>query len=567
MSIKSQELDISGLNFPQIDLAPGRLFYKTDIKTLYAYDGVTWTAAGAGTLQKVNVVPTGSINGSNLTYTLPDVFAAGQLIVSRDGLVMQNGVDFFEQPSLPGFTMTPAPLTGSSLLAFYPITTNIVFPTQSSQSFVATASQTVFNLNFSYLVGSGALQVYSGGLRLLIGVDYVETNSTTVTFFTGRTLGENVIFIAQGVQPNFAHAATHSPTGSDPLPAAVTYREDYVVGTALNNYTGSTTVFNLANSYVAGNNTLTVTVDGQVQTKGATVDYQETSSLIVTFNNALIAGQKVSFIFTKSSLAPIPGVYAHAPYVQKLRISNISAVGNHVLWWWAAMFDTLGNVFVSNAPGSIVTTNITNIGVVNGLDVGSVAINTWYYVWLISNGTNTGALYSLSQTAPTLPTGYIYKLLLGAVRTDGSGNIIETLQVDDTVYYSLDQLVLTDTTHDNTSIDVDISSRIPPLIAWQAYIFATLTATYSVAGTRTVILYAGGEFGGVSPGSGAPTLMANSSIYQNADVIRTSGTKWIPIFNESAPECIYRAKYFSTATNRTNYEYDAWVLGYKLSIF
>lgn len=75
------------------------------------------------------------------------------------------------------------------------------------------------------------------------------------------------------------------------------YREDYIVGTALNNYTGSSTVFNLVTAYSVGGHSMVVTLDGDVQTIGATVDYQETNSTTITFNNALVTGQKVSFIF------------------------------------------------------------------------------------------------------------------------------------------------------------------------------------------------------------------------------------------------------------------------------
>lgn len=50
----------------------------------------------------------------------------------------------------------------------------------------------------------------------------------------------------------------------------------------------------------------------------------------------------------------------------------------------------------------------------NGLDVGSLAANTWYYVWAL---TNTVGILSLSSTAPTLPTGYSGALRLGAVFT------------------------------------------------------------------------------------------------------------------------------------------------------
>ncbi len=61
-----------------------------------------------------------------------------------------------------------------------------------------------------------------------------------------------------------------------------------------------------------------------------------------------------------------------------------------------------------------------------GLDTGSVANTTTYYVWLIMRS-DTGvedALFSTSSTAPTMPTNYDYKRLIGAVRTDGSANIL-----------------------------------------------------------------------------------------------------------------------------------------------
>lgn len=58
-----------------------------------------------------------------------------------------------------------------------------------------------------------------------------------------------------------------------------------------------------------------------------------------------------------------------------------------------------------------------------GLDTGAKAINSWYYRFLIGklDGT-TDILFSLSTTAPTMPSGYVFKRRLkGAVRTSGAG--------------------------------------------------------------------------------------------------------------------------------------------------
>lgn len=60
----------------------------------------------------------------------------------------------------------------------------------------------------------------------------------------------------------------------------------------------------------------------------------------------------------------------------------------------------------------------------NGLDTGTIAASTCYYVFVIWNsGSNTTAgLVSLSATAPTLPAGYDYFARVGAIITDGTAN-------------------------------------------------------------------------------------------------------------------------------------------------
>lgn len=71
-----------------------------------------------------------------------------------------------------------------------------------------------------------------------------------------------------------------------------------------------------------------------------------------------------------------------------------------------------------------------------GLDTGSEANSTWYHVWAIKR-TDTGVvdvLFSASATAPTMPSGYDRKRRLGAVRNNGSGNILAFHQYGDRFY-------------------------------------------------------------------------------------------------------------------------------------
>ena len=60
-----------------------------------------------------------------------------------------------------------------------------------------------------------------------------------------------------------------------------------------------------------------------------------------------------------------------------------------------------------------------------GLDTGSIANNSWYYIYDIYNGTTDAGIMSLSSTGPTLPSGYTFSSgPIGAALTDSSGHFI-----------------------------------------------------------------------------------------------------------------------------------------------
>ena len=74
-----------------------------------------------------------------------------------------------------------------------------------------------------------------------------------------------------------------------------------------------------------------------------------------------------------------------------------------------------------------------SISGLDGLDTGAEAISTWYYIWIISNGTTHGSLFSTSSTSPVMPTGYTYKALVGAIYNNASSNFIRIYQKDEKV--------------------------------------------------------------------------------------------------------------------------------------
>jgi hypothetical protein len=72
-----------------------------------------------------------------------------------------------------------------------------------------------------------------------------------------------------------------------------------------------------------------------------------------------------------------------------------------------------------------------NVSGAGGLDTGSEQASKWYAVWAIGDSTGVkppAALFSLSMSAPTLPTGYNLKRLVWAVKNDAASAIIKFYQ-------------------------------------------------------------------------------------------------------------------------------------------
>jgi hypothetical protein len=101
----------------------------------------------------------------------------------------------------------------------------------------------------------------------------------------------------------------------------------------------------------------------------------------------------------------------------------------------AVMINPTGNVPIY-ATGISRVINCTTTGA-DGLDTGALANSTWYNIFLISNGSSTVGLASLSATAPTMPSGYIYLVRVGAMRTDGSANFLRTRQSGSRAQYTI----------------------------------------------------------------------------------------------------------------------------------
>jgi hypothetical protein len=71
--------------------------------------------------------------------------------------------------------------------------------------------------------------------------------------------------------------------------------------------------------------------------------------------------------------------------------------------------------------------DFSTTGTYGGLDTGTIASNTWYYTYYVSNGTSLGCFASLSATAPSISAAY-FSVRVGAIRTDGSSHLLNVSQ-------------------------------------------------------------------------------------------------------------------------------------------
>lgn len=121
------------------------------------------------------------------------------LDVSVDGAVQIPGVDY----TLSGQTLTfyAAPSAGEKILVRYGSSVPEGSRTVVQEVQEAANGQTAFNLTSEYVPGTNTIAVFMNGLRLTPGVDYVETDATTVTL-QQAAVANDVLHFVYGAEVN-----------------------------------------------------------------------------------------------------------------------------------------------------------------------------------------------------------------------------------------------------------------------------------------------------------------------------------------------------------------------------
>lgn len=154
----------------------------------------------------------------------------------------------------------------------------------------------------------------------------------------------------------------------------------------------------------------------------------------------------------------------------------------------------------------------------NGLDTGAKANSTWYHVYAIRKDADGSGdvLYSLSATAPTMPSGYTYFRRIGSIKTDGSGNILAFKQVGDTFYWAA-------TVSDGAPALIGTSASLLTLtVPTGVQVDALFKASMLTSATVSVLFTSPDENDQV-PGNALIDLIANTA-YASGDFERRTNT-------------------------------------------
>ena len=135
----------------------------------------------------------------------------------------------------------------------------------------------------------------------------------------------------------------------------------------------------------------------------------------------------------------------------------------------------------------------------NGLDTGSEAANSWYYIWLIDDPITpeVAAVFSVNGSAPTLPSGFTKYTLLGVVRNDSSSNLWKFQKIRAgswaKTYWLEDTQVILSVLWGGIAgsyTDVDLTAMIPPTTHTVLLIIQSVGYSFFRPKGETMLIYA-----------------------------------------------------------------------------
>jgi hypothetical protein len=200
--------------------------------------------------------------------------------------------------------------------------------------------------------------------------------------------------------------------------------------------------------------------------------------------------------------------------------------------------DSNGNCYLARSVS--VSIDFTTTGA-NALDTGTQVLSTWYYGWVIAKADGTIAgLGSTSSSAPTMPSGYTFKALVTAARSDASVHFIKYRQTGNEAFYEARQGVLVAGAA-TVETSVSTATLVPPIA--EAVRLSTALSTTGGAISTSIRVVSGSDI-----------------ILVDANSVTTGITEYIIA---SVPNVGQNILYINGGANGSN---TTFVLAYKLPV-
>lgn len=362
-----------------------------------------------------------------------------------------------------------------------------------------------------------------------------STNITTATGMNFVTIGRPTLSAASAL--TVTNAATlyvsNSPLGAGAGPATITNAYALWVDNGITQLDGVVNVGGALN--VTGDLTETANLIWQSGTGfSATLDHANTAARTYTFPDASVTLNSCGTIASGRNIGS--------------RTNSSTPNTKFDLTADEIILKTTGNdIFVARSVN--VTVDMGAVGA-NGIDASTQASSTWYYGWVIAklDGTIAG-LASTSTASPAMPTGYVYKALVAAVRSDGSTHFIKYRQYGNRVHLEASQNVLNSAAVGTGETTVSLSSFVPPNAEeaiLQVYGSASASGTISAQATLRVV---------------------SGSVRNNIQIQQSTGSASSFGYETSVPNIAQQVFVaFSNATNFSASQYTVDVLGFKLPV-
>ncbi len=240
------------------------------------------------------------------------------------------------------------------------------------------------------------LNTYSSAIDSAIdaALDTLPNNSTTsqATNFTVATTDDGKVFKVTGNSTATLPSAATAGAGFQ-----VTIKKDEAANTVTVSPDGSDTIDNETS------NTIDAAFEGRTYVSDGSSEWSIVSDVRrdIPLPPEFLQGYELAINGTDSN---------HDIDVEAGSARDVDDGGNIVLT--STLVKEIDATFVEG----------TNQG---GLDTGTVAASTKYYIWAIakSDDLTSDALFSLSKTSPTMPSGFDLKRLVGYVVTDSASDL------------------------------------------------------------------------------------------------------------------------------------------------